>query len=62
MRTRIKKNKFRIKSKQVTKAISPKLDKLIKLKQRQLQTKENIEFGKKSQFVTYQFASEEVFK
>lgn len=55
-----KKNKFKLKSKPLTKSISSKLDKLIKRKQRDLQTKENIEFGKRGQFVTYQFASDKI--
>jgi hypothetical protein len=59
---KIKKNKFRISSKAQTKSISNKLNKVIQLKRKELQLKENIEFGRKAQVVTYQFASEEILR
>jgi len=57
MRVR-RKNKYKIKSRPVTKSISSKLDKVIKQKQRELQRQENIEYGRKAQNVNYQFVSD----
>lgn len=54
---RQKKQKFRTKRKAIIKPIDPLLVKVVKKLQQDLQRKENIEFGKKAQTVTFQFAS-----
>ena len=59
---KIKKNKFKIKSKAVNKSISPRLVRVIQRKQREMQMKENIEFGRKAQNVNFQFVSDMVAK
>lgn len=54
----IKKNRYKIKSKPVTKSISPKLDRFIKSKQKEMQRLENIQYGRKAQKVNYQYVSD----
>jgi hypothetical protein len=51
------KNKFRTRSKPIMKTIDPSMVKVVKRLQQDLQRKENIEFGKRSQTVTFQFAT-----
>ncbi len=57
--TRLKRNKFKnIKS--LNKSISKNLIKVIESKRRELQRKENIEFGRRGQTVNFQFASDKI--
>ena len=58
----VRKNKFKLTNRSETRVISKKLDLMIKKLQSDLQRKENIEFGRKSQTVTYQFASQALGK
>ena len=51
------KNKFRTRSKPIMKTIDPSMVRVVKRLQQDLQRKENIEFGKRSQTVTFQFAT-----